>query len=258
MVILHFIDTNSKIHTDLLMDMRIPQKRILESDGVSLFHASKDEFHYSTIGFIDISDKDQRKVVSDYLIAELKDYVGNNSKILIVGLGNRQSTPDALGPKTLDKILVTRHLFSFGEVEGGYSNVSIFEPNVYGSTGINSVDLIKKVVELVAPDVVIVVDSLCTSSIERMNHTIQITNSGISPGSGVFNDRGELSKKTLGCLVIALGVPTVVDINALIGKNNINNMIVTPKDIDSFIENISLLIGDALNKVFHENYDSTK
>ena len=164
---MHFIDTNSKIHTDLLMDMRIPQKRILESDGVSLFHASKDEFHYSTIGFIDISDKDQRKVVSDYLIAELKDYVGNNSKILIVGLGNRQSTPDALGPKTLDKILVTRHLFSFGEVEGGYSNVSIFEPNVYGSTGINSVDLIKKVVELVAPDVVIVVDSLCTSSIER-------------------------------------------------------------------------------------------
>ena len=257
MIILHNIDTNSSIHTDLLMDTRISQKCIMKCDGVSLFHASKDKNHYSTIAFIDITDKDQRKIVSEYLIHELKDYIRNYKKVLIVGLGNRDSTPDALGPMTLDKILVTRHLFSFGSVEDGYSEVSIFEPNVFGSTGIDSVSLIKKVVELVVPEIIIVIDSLCTSSIDRMNHTIQITNSGISPGSGVFNDRGELSKNTLGCDVIALGVPTVVDIRALI-KRSIDNMIVTPKDIDSFIDNISFVIGDSINKVLHESYISTK
>lgn len=254
---MHIIDTNSSIHTDLLIDSRIPHKCIMESNGVSLFHASKDKNHYSTIGFIDITDKEQRSIISDYLIIELKKYISNYKKILIVGLGNRDSTPDALGPSTLDKILVTRHLFSFGDVEDGYSCVSIFEPNVFGSTGIDSVSLIKKVIELVLPEVVIVIDSLCTSSIERLNHTIQITNSGISPGSGVFNDRGELSSNTLNCEVIAIGVPTVVDINALI-KNNIDNMIVTPKDIDSFIDNISFVIGDSINKVLHESYNSTK
>lgn len=257
MIILHIIDTNSSIHTDLLMDTRISQKCIMESDGVSLFHASRGNNHYSTIAFIDITDKDQRKNVTDFLIRELRDYIKNNKKILIVGLGNRNSTPDALGPMTLDKILVTRHLFSFGGVESGYSEVSIFEPNVFGSTGIDSVSLIKKVIELVKPDAVIVIDSLCTSSVDRMNHTIQITNSGISPGSGVFNDRGELSFNTLGVEVIALGVPTVVDIKALV-KNNLDNMIVTPKDIDSFIDNISFVIGDSINKVLHKSYDSTK
>ena len=255
---MHIIDTKMDIHTDLLMDTRVFQKCILEEDGVSLFHASKDKNHYSTIGFIDITDKDQRSIASKYLIRELKDYINKKSKILIVGLGNRDSTPDALGPKTLDKILVTRHLFSFGDVEDGYSCVSIFEPNVFGSTGINSVELIKKVVELVNPEVVIIIDSLCTSSMERLNHTIQITDSGISPGSGVFNDRGELSSNTLGCCVIAIGVPTVVDINALLNNKSIEDMIVTPKDIDSFIDNITYVIGDSINKVLHESYISTK
>ena len=258
MVILHIIRKKSSIHTDLLMDCKVRQNRILEKKGVQLFHANKDSNMYSTIGFSDITDKEQASIVSEFFIRELKDYVQEKDHILIIGLGNRNSTPDALGPMTLDHVLVTRHLFSLGNVEEGYSNVCIFEPNVFGSTGINSVDLIRMVVDLVSPDLVIVIDSLCTSRVERMNRTIQITNSGISPGSGVFNNRGELSKKTLGRDVLAIGIPTVVDIHSLTKQDSLDNFIVTPKDIDYLIEQFSYLLGNSLNKVLHESFVSTK
>lgn len=239
------------------MDFYKGDSAILEEDGVQLFHAEYEGHHYSTIGFLDSTDKDQRKIISKFLIEELKRYVRSDSKVLIVGLGNRNSTADSLGPKCLDQILVTRHLFTLGSVEKGYSNVCIFEPNVYGSTGINSVDLIKRVVDLVQPNLFLVIDSLCTSSVERMNRTIQITDSGISPGSGVFNNRGELSSNSLGCPVIAIGIPTVVDIHSLV-PSDVHDFIVTTKDIDYVMNSLSFLVSDSINKVLHENYLSTK
>lgn len=258
---MHILDLKKNdLRTDLVMDNNIKSEKVYSEQGVELYNSSLNNYHYSTITFIDSTDKDQKRVIESILTKELKKYI-DKDKVLIIGLGNRKSTPDALGPKSLDQILVTRHLFSIGDVEGGYSNVAIFEPSVFGQTGISSVELIKKVVDIVKPDSCIIIDSLCTSNSNRLNKTIQITDKGINPGSGVFNDRGELSSDTLNCRVVAIGVPTVVDMDALI-KNTLgekleenieveDNLIVTPKEIDYLIESLSFIIGDSINKALH-------
>lgn len=132
---------------------------------------------------------------------------------LVVGLGNWNVTPDALGPLVCENLLVTRHLFALQpeNVEEGYRSVSALSPGVMGLTGIETSDIIFGVVEKTKPDFVIAIDALASSSIERVNSTIQISDTGIHPGSGVGNKRKELSKDTLGIPVIAIGVPTVVD-----------------------------------------------
>lgn len=248
---MHIINTNKfDLRTDLIIDENIDNSNIKEVDGVMLYYNKKDEYNYSTISFIDITDKDQKRIIEDLLVEELKKYIKDNKKVLVIGLGNRKSTPDSLGPKTLDNILVTSHLFTIGEVEEGYSNVSIFEPNVFGSTGIDSVKIIKEVVKLVNPDYTIIIDSLCTKDNNRLNKTIQITDKGINPGSGVLNNRGELSNKTLNTKVIALGTPTVIDIG--------ENLILTPKEIDYIIDNLSIVISKSINKALHKTYTSTK
>ncbi|MBM7569606.1 GPR endopeptidase [Aquibacillus albus] len=136
-----------------------------------------------------------------------------DASCLVVGLGNWNVTPDALGPMTVEKILVTSHLFKLHPeyVEDGYRPVSAMTPGVMGVTGIETSDIIYGVIEKAKPDFVIAVDALASRSIERVNATIQLSDSGIHPGSGVGNKRKEISKDTLGIPVIALGVPTVVD-----------------------------------------------
>ena len=126
-------------------------------------------------------------------------------------IGNSASTPDSLGPKTIKNILVTRHLFKLGDVEDGYQNTSAFTPEVTASTGFETSDLIKTLTKEINAKLLIVVDALASSSIERLNKTVQITNTGIHPGSGIGNNRKEISSKTLNIPVIAIGVPTVVD-----------------------------------------------
>jgi spore protease len=132
---------------------------------------------------------------------------------LVVGLGNWNVTPDALGPMVCENLLVTRHLFQLQpeNVQEGYRSVSALSPGVMGLTGIETSDIIFGVVEKSKPDFVIAIDALASRSIERVNSTIQISDTGIHPGSGVGNKRKELSKETLGIPVIAIGVPTVVD-----------------------------------------------
>ena len=197
---MHTINTkNFDLRTDLVVDNNI-NNIVYKHNNISVSFYEKDGFKYSSIIFKDITDKEEINNIEECLIKELNNYIDSNN-ILIIGLGNKKSTADALGPKVLERILVTRHLFSFGNVEEGYSKVSIFEPSVFGVIGIDSTKLIKKVVELVNPDICILIDSLCTSSINRLNTVIQITDKGINPGSGVFNDRGELSKNTLNCKV---------------------------------------------------------
>ncbi len=267
---MHIIDGNKlSLRTDLLLDKNVKKMKVVEENGVAVYRAKNGNHSYSTISFIDATDKDQANIITKLFVKELKNYLPKEKKkVLIIGLGNRNSTADAIGPKSLDQILVTRHLFDLGDIEEGYSNVSIFEPSVYGNTGINSVELIQEVVKLVEPECCIIIDSLCTSSTSRMNKTIQITDAGISPGSGVFNNRGELSSNTLSCSVIAIGVPTVVDIVSLIvevlDKHNIHNInieenfIVTPKEIDFLVERLSFIIGNSLNKALHQSFLSTK
>ncbi|MBC5638783.1 GPR endopeptidase [Ornithinibacillus sp. BX22] len=142
-----------------------------------------------------------------------KNNIKKNATGLIVGLGNWNVTPDALGPMTVEKVLVTSHLFKLEHesVSEGYRPVGAVTPGVMGITGIETSNIIFGIVEKFKPDFVLAIDALASRSIERVNETIQLSDSGIHPGSGVGNKRKELSKETLGVPVLAIGVPTVVD-----------------------------------------------
>ncbi len=155
--------------------------------------------------------KKMEKALLNVLLELIEKHQLTNKKCLVIGLGNVNVTPDSLGPYVLDNVIVTRHLFELGSVHEGYSEVSGFSPGVMGNTGIETFDIIKSVVDKINVDYVIVVDALAAASISRVNRTIQVTDAGINPGSGVGNARKEISSVTLGKPVIAIGVPTVVD-----------------------------------------------
>ncbi|MBL5767426.1 GPR endopeptidase [Heyndrickxia sporothermodurans] len=163
-------------------------------------------------------DADLQQQVEEVFAKEFSRFlqssnIPSDASCLIVGLGNWNVTPDSLGPLVCENVIVTRHLFSLQpeNVEEGYRSVSAIAPGVMGLTGIETSDIIFGVVEKSKPDFIIAIDALASRSIERVNATIQISDTGIHPGSGVGNKRKELSKETLGVPVIAIGVPTVVD-----------------------------------------------
>jgi len=215
---------------------------------------------YKMVGFEDVTDKDNYKEVQkafcDVLTSMLDDcHIDKDASCLVVGLGNKKSTPDALGPDTLSHILVTRYLFALGEVENGYRNTSLIEPNVTGVTGIETFDIVNGVVKETKPDFVIVVDALASSSIDRVNKMIQISNAGIEPGSGVFNNRVELSDKTLGVPVIVIGIPTVVDAITIVSDTFQYMMKQFKYKIDTK-DNSSLKLVSVLNQNYLEHKES--
>jgi len=177
---------------------------------------------YITIEFEDVTDTENREKVEELFIKELKEIlkkieISNTDSALIIGLGNDKSTPDSLGPKVIEKILVTRHLFLIGEtIAEGIREVSAINPGVMATTGIETSDLVKSIVKEIKPSFLIVVDALAASSISRINKSIQITDTGIHPGSGVGNRRKEISKDTLGVPVIGIGIPTVVESSTIV------------------------------------------
>ena len=190
---------------------------------------NKKQGDYITISFQDITDINNFQMVLKVLEKELLrifslSNIKKEAKCLIIGLGNSKSTPDSLGYETVKNIIVTRHLYELGEVDKKYRNVSVLEPNVIGNTGIESRDVIMGVIKEITPDFIIAIDSLSASNIERIQKTIQITNTGIQPGSGIGNNRGELSIDTIKIPVIAIGVPTVVS-SAVIVHDTINYLI---------------------------------
>lgn len=189
---------------------------------------------------------------------------GKRESILIAGLGNTDITPDAIGPLTAKQILATRHISGqFADSIGlkGLRSVSVIAPGVLGQTGIETTELINGAVEAVKPDAVIVIDALAAMSAERLFRTVQLCNTGISPGSGVKNSRREISEKTLGVPVIAVGVPTVTDADALAfeltGKEpEIScDMFVTPKDVDLLADRISEILALSLNRFLQPEID---
>lgn len=172
--------------------------------------------YYSTIEFKDVTDQDNYQKTLEVVVIELKKMLERfdlqeQDKIMIVGLGNEHSTPDALGPKVIHHVLVTNHLFLLEELSDGFRPVIAFAPGVMAETGMETSDIIHTLVKEEKPSLVIVIDALASQSIERVNQTIQMTNTGISPGGGVGNHRKEISEQTLGIPVLAIGVPTVVD-----------------------------------------------
>ena len=208
-------------------------------DGV----ISKKKGKYITIEFDDVTDFNNKEKVKEVFIGELKKLlkhmdIKDDFSCLAIGLGNVKSTPDSLGPDVIDNFVVTNHLFMVGDVGDGFRKTYSIKPGVTGETGIETSELIKGIVKTIKPDFIIVIDALASQSIDRVLKTIQMTDTGIHPGSGVGNSRKEISSDTLGIPVIAIGVPMVVDAVTIVSdtinymykhfsytKENINNPI---------------------------------
>ena len=149
--------------------------------------------------------------------------IDKKASCLIIGLGNSKSTPDSLGPLTVNNIIVTNHLFELNELSDEYRRVSVLVPGVMGQTGLETSDVISSIVDKFKPNFIILVDALASQSVERVNKTIQMTDTGIHPGSGIGNSRKEISYETLNIPCIAIGVPTVVDAITIV-SDTINYM----------------------------------
>ena len=224
-------------------------------------------------------------VVSRNLKELISKHVSEKEDILVVGLGNEYVTPDSLGPKVISEIDVTRHILTYMPeyLDENTRPVSAISPGVLGTTGIETLEILKGIVDNIKPKLIIVIDALASRSIERISSSIQIADTGIVPGAGVGNTRKELSSKTLGVPVIALGIPTVVETAVLVNDTldlfieklqneaksndylnklreednyeeikealipNDYNMIVTPKEIDDLIENMKDVVARGIN-----------
>lgn len=175
--------------------------------------------------------------------------------ILVAGIGNMDITADALGPKTSSYILATRHIADDLKKEMGFDDlrkVSTLRTGVLGETGIESAEIIKGIAEIVKPSCIIAVDALAASSTERLGTTVQLSDTGISPGSGVGNHRYEISEKTLGVPVVSVGIPTVVSTGTIKGLED-DFMFVTPREIDKVTEQGAKLIGMSINVCLQPN-----
>lgn len=209
-------------------------------------------------------EEDYHQEISEILAREIRGILpepDREQSILVVGLGNREVTADSLGPNVVDNLFVNRHIVrEYGKVAYNRSKmhlVSSLIPGVMAKTGMESAEIIKGVISETKPDMVIVIDALAARSTKRLNRTIQITNTGIHPGSGVGNHRNAITEDSLKVPVLALGVPTVVDAATIVGDamgerpvtlKELNNMYVTTKDVDQQIQQISHILCDGINK----------
>lgn len=275
-----------KVSTEKENDISTTVVEILNENGSQALQ--KDIGKYITIELKDVKylDEHQRKNIIDILVEQIKALIGtdNSKSILVVGLGNSQATPDSLGPKVVENLDITRHLLNFAKdfMDPDTRSVSGISPGVLGTTGIETSEIVNSVVSSVKPDIIIAIDSLASSSFKRVGNTIQLSNTGITPGSGVRNKREGLNEKTLNVPVIAIGVPTVVDIATITNEtldkvieNNefiknieftnpnlsdkenrqifisntldTENYIVTPKEVDELIEIMSDIISSGIN-----------
>ena len=253
---------------------------------------------YITIeaGNMDEEDEDYHREISVQLAKIIRQLIQEKNEELselVVGLGNREVTPDALGPRVVDNLFITRHIVKeYGKYAFGEKNVnriSSIVPGVMAQTGMESLEIIHGIIDETKPDLVIVIDALAARSTKRLNRTIQVTDTGINPGSGVGNHRHGLNKKSLGIPVISIGIPTVVDAATIVNDTmfnliaamsqskacdmlgdslkelndgekyelirellspNLNAMFVTPKDIDESVKRLSYTISEGINIAF--------
>ena len=195
-------------------------------------------------------------------------------KILVVGLGNRFITSDALGPGVANEILVTAHLYAqqSSRMLKGTRNVAVLQPGVMGQTGLESLSIVQSVTALYKPDLVIAIDALATRNLNRINRVIQINNTGIQPGSGVGNHRMALNEDSLHVPVIAIGVATVTSIGAILNEaldqaeinreailesvygNKHLDLVVTPKSMDDELKHLIYIVSQSLNRFLHPDF----
>lgn len=258
----------------------------------------KPKGNYITLEAPDMAeeDEDYHREISEKLaeiLRELMPIEKRELSVLVAGLGNREVTPDALGPRVVDNMMITRHIIrKFGKYAFGLKQnhqISSIVPGVMAQTGMETLEIIKGILKETKPDYIIAIDALAARSTKRLNRTIQITDTGISPGSGVGNHRNALNEENTGVPVIAIGIPTVVDAVTIVGDTmqnlveameetkrleeigesvsrleeaekyelirellspNLNTMFVTPKDIDESVKRLSYTISEGINQAF--------
>ncbi len=268
-------------------DIIVTSVKILNDEAAEIMEKAKGEYITIDAPKLKLNDERFNEKVGDKLIEEIKQiaHLKSTDTVLIVGLGNEKITADALGPKVISKIDITRHLLEYVPqyMDPNTRSVCGIAPGVLGTTGIETGEIIKGIVEKIKPNVIIAIDALASRKIERIATTIQIANTGIVPGSGLGNNRNAITEDTMGVPVIAIGVPTVVEaaviandaldlfieklqsearsnkeLNELKEKDNYEeikealmpndiNLVVTPKDIDELIENIKEIIVRGIN-----------
>lgn len=269
--------------------IRTARVKVLNENGSQAIGKPIGSYITIDIQKLKIATEEDIQESAEVLAKELRQLLAKHAtpkdEILVVGLGNQYVTPDSLGPKVINDIDVTRHILTYMPqvLSEDTRPVSAISPGVLGTTGIETLEILKGIVDNVHPKLLIVIDALASRSIERISSTIQLADTGITPGAGVGNTRKDLSKDTLGIPVIALGIPTVVDaatiaadsLDLFIQKlqqeansneflNNLQeedkyemikqvlvpedyNFIVTPKEIDDLIENMSSIVARGIN-----------
>lgn len=313
-----------EIRTDLAIESRelYQETKNEEAPGVEVETVSEEEYEVTRVKVLDErgeeslgkprgvyitieapklknTDQDLKDKISQVVAKEIVGLGLNNknTKTLIIGLGNWNVTPDALGPKVIDRVLVTRQYFiSYNKEEDEtVANVSALSPGVMGLTGIETGEIVKGIVEKTNPDLVIAIDALASRKMDRVSTTIQISDTGINPGSGIGNKRQGLNEAYLGVPVLAIGVPTVVDAATMINDTMdlilasmktvtktgsefysmleqvsneekydlirevlepfTPNLVVTPKEIDLIIDDLSIIIANGLNMALHHGIE---
>lgn len=232
--------------------IRLSQVIIKDEEGANAM--GKPVGHYLTLEAPRLAEKDDdfhrevTQTLAEQILELLRLHHVENSAILVVGLGNQDATPDALGPKVLDHLQVTRHLFlEYGKEfceKHGYPVLSGLAPGVMAQTGMETAEIIRGVIKETRPGVVIVVDALAARSVQRLGVTIQLADTGIHPGSGVGNHRNALTEEALGVPVLALGVPTVIELS----DQESGPLYVTPHNIDERVEMLSFTISEAIHE----------
>jgi len=282
---------------EVIDDVKVTRVKVETQEGAE--NIGKPIGNYITLDAPQIKDNepDTNEKVYMVLARELRKLIGDNKdkSVLVVGLGNWNVTPDALGPKVISYVEVTRHILEYAPeyVNRPLRSVSAISPGVLGTTGMETGEVIKGVIDKIKPDLVIAIDALASRKLERISTTIQIADTGISPGSGIGNKRMALSQETLGVPVIAIGVPTVVDAATMandtielmlenidkIGSQNgsdydrikqmsqedkyamvkavlnpyVGDLVVTPKEIDAIITSVSDVVSQGINHALHND-----
>ena len=271
-------------------NIKVERVKITNENGQNAIGKPIGNYITIDVKSLKIAQEEEIQKAAETLSKELKKvidtHIDNQGEVLVVGLGNIYVTPDSLGPKVINEIEVTRHIINYlpQYVEEGTRMVSAISPGVLGTTGIETMEILKGIVDNIKPKLVIVIDALASRSIERISSTVQLSDTGIVPGAGVGNTRSEISKETLGIPVVAIGIPTVVEtavlvndcLDLLIGKlqdeaksndalNKLKeqdnyeeikealvpqdyNLIVTPKEIDDLIENMKEIVSRGINQ----------
>lgn len=235
-------------------ECKIEQVDITNSDSSKML--KKEKGRYFTLSFRQLDTITDTKDIEDAIVYALTLLLPpTDGNIMVVGLGNRDITPDALGPFVADKIIATRHLQNNIKQRLGLDSlksVSVLVPGVLGKTGMEASLTVASTAKITGTRAVIVIDALAASETSRLCTTVQLTNTGISPGSGVKNSRKEISHNSLNIPVIAIGIPTVTDVS----EDKENTLMVTPKEIDLFIKISGEMVARALNRFLQPYTDS--